>query len=71
MSDDATSLADRMRAAQIAAGRNPDRRPATAHEIARARAVKDEATPGTNDYILREERLAEIEDRRPRHRQGL
>ena len=69
--DESPSLTDRMRAAQIAAGRNPDRRPATAHEIAHARAVKDEASPGTVEHAMREDRLAEVEDRRPRHRQAL
>ena len=58
------------RADRLARGLNPDKRPATAHEIARARAVKNQATPGTTEYAMREERLAEIEDRRPSYRQS-
>jgi hypothetical protein len=52
---------------RVAAGLNPNKRPATREEILRQYAIKEESTPGTEGYATREQRLAIIEDRRPRH----
>ena len=59
------------RADRLARGLNPDRRPATRDEIARARAIKEEANPGTIEHDMREARLAEIEDRAPAYMQKM
>ena len=67
MEDDTPSLADRMMAARLTAGLRTDKRPATREEVLRQRAIKDEATPGSEEHAMREAKLAEIEDRRPRH----